>query len=171
MGQIYINSSNGDLVYKGTLRDGVLSDGYGQVPLTPLTIHYPVVTGVKTTNSGSVDWEGIGCITFDPSDLFDGNNDLTRTILFQAVLEASPGVTTSIRLYNLNTGAVVTSSTLNSSSATPATVSGTLIVGSSPNLPNSEQIYEVQLQISSPSSPVNTDQAICKSASIIVNWQ
>lgn len=171
MGQIYINSSNGDLVYKGTLRDGVLADGYGQVPLTPLTIHYPGVTGVKTTNSGSADWEGIGCITFDPSDLFDGNNDLTRTILFQAVLEASPGVTAAIRLYNLTTGAVVTSSTLNTSSNTPTTVSGTLIVGSSPNLPNSEQIYEIQLQISSPSSPTVSDQAICKSASILVNWQ
>lgn len=166
MSSVFIDAS-GNLKYQGTTGNpAVLSDSAGVTPLVPQVVPFTGSTGSQSVGTSS--FQSIGTIAFNPSAIFAGNDRLTRTITFQAIVEATPSVTLEIRLYNLNAGAVVTGSLLSSSSNSPVVVSGTLTVGAATNLLNSEQIYEVQLRISAPGSPAASDRAICKSAQIVV---
>jgi hypothetical protein len=168
-GTPYIDTTTGDFKYQGTSgTPAVLAKADGSVHLVPLIHPFGSSTGVQS--SGIATFTGIGTIVFDPSSIFSTNGKITRSISFQAVLEVSASVTGEIQLYNISTGAVVTGSLLSSSTASPTLLTGTLTIGASPNLPNSQQIYEVQIRISSPGSPSVSDRVVCKNAQIIVVW-
>ncbi|HVI42662.1 MAG TPA: hypothetical protein VM577_18580 [Anaerovoracaceae bacterium] len=169
VGQIYIDTTTGDLKYQGTSgTPSILTRADGTVHLVPLIVNYSGTTGVQSV--GVSTFTGIGVSSFDPSAIFSTNGKVTRTIKYVVVLEGSTGVTAEIQLYNLSAGAIVTGSLLSTSNNSPTLLSGTLTVGASPNVPNSAQLYEVQLRISSPSSPAVSDRAICKMAYIQVTW-
>ncbi len=164
----YIETTSGDLRFKGTGNEAVIVEGDGTLPLTPMQVPYPLLSAVGVAESNA--FTDLGSFSFDPSDLFDGNADLTRAIIFQAILYCAPGCRAEVRLYNLTAGAAITNTTLTSTSESPAVVSGTITVGSSPNMPNSTQTYLVQLRIDSPASPTDEDRVFCSSAQIIVSW-
>lgn len=165
----YIDTATGQLKYQGTSgTPGILVDAAGGVSLIPFFAVYAAISGSQETNSSG--FTAIGTAIFDPSILWSGNTKVTRGIKFQAVLEATSGVTAEIQLYNISAGAAVTSSALSTSANIPTIVEGTLTIGASPNIPNSQQIYEVQLRISAPGSPAPSDRAICKLGQLIVTW-
>jgi len=91
--------------------------------------------------------------------------DLTgvASVTFEAVLEATSGMTARVRLYNQDTASAVTDSALTTTSTTPTRVSTTLTVPA--DLPASLQTYLVQLQISA-GSPGDADQVVCRWAAL-----
>ena len=130
----------------------------------------PGFTGIASSQTTGADGDGIGWIVFDPSAYGSGGSGVTRNIVFSTVLQVAGAMTAEVRLYNLDTSAYVTGTTLTSTSTTPARVrSAALTVGSSPNVPNSIQTYEVRLRISA-GSPGVTDFAFCKGAHIEVSY-
>jgi hypothetical protein len=169
MSEVFIDSITGDLKYQGTSgTPAILAEGNGAVHLIPATISYVLTNGVQI--SGTNAFEGIGTRELNPNSIFDGNSKISRTIVFRVLLESTPGVTAEVRLFNLDAGSVVSSTTLTSSSSIPELKTASLFVGTAPNLVNSSQNYEVQLRISSPISPTNLDRAICKMAEIVFNY-
>ena len=165
----YVDTATGELKYQGTSGSpAILAEVDGSVHLIPYVASYTGSTGAESV--GVSTFTSIGTIVFDPSDLFDGNDKITRTLAFQAIVEVTPSVTMEIQLYNVNAGSIVTNSVSSSSSITPEVITKNLILGSSPNIPNLEQIYDVQIRISSPVSPGPSDRAICKLAQINVIW-
>lgn len=162
-------TATGTLNYFGaTGTAGVLMDRAGNLPLIPLTIPIAALNGYYST--GLTTFQGLGLLTIDPSNQFSTNGKISRTLTFQSILEVTVGVTAEVRLYNITGGYAVTGSTLTSTATSPTLVSGSLTIGSSPNILNSSQLYEVQLRISVPSSPADTDRAICKMGSISITW-
>lgn len=169
MSLIYIDSSTGELKYQGpTSTAAILSSSDGTIPLIPFIVSFNGFVGSTSVNTNS--FESIGSLSLDPSALFAGNNKITRTFLFKAIVEVSSGVTCEIRLYNLNAGSAVTSSTLTSSTTSPTVVSAALTIGAAPNLVNSSQLYEIQFRVSAPTDPGLSDIAICRQAGIDVMW-
>lgn len=169
MAAVFIDSGTGELKYQGTSgTPGILSDGAGNVPLLPMTLSYTMLTGVQTADSSI--FSGLGAREIDPSAIFNGNSKISLTVEFRALVEATPGVTAEVRLYNLDTGSAVTGSTLSTSSNSPDLLTAILTVGVAPNLVNGSQNYELQLRMSAPGSPGVTDRAICKMAEIIFNY-
>lgn len=168
-GQPYVDTSSGDFKYQGTTgTPAIVAKADGSVHLIPLIT--PVAASNGQWSVGVTAFTGIGVVSFDPSALFSTNGKITRSISFTAVLEASSGVTAQIQLFNITAGSAVTGSLLSTSNNAPSIVSGVLTVGSSPNLVNSLQVYEVQLRISLPTNPAVTDRAICKMANLQVTW-
>ena len=168
-GIIFVDTTTGDLKYQGvTGTPAILAEANGSVHLIPYVATYAGTTGIHTNDTTT--FSGIGAIIFNPASIFAGNTKITRTLKFQTIIEATTGVTTEIRLYNISTGAAVTGTTLTTTAVIPTLVESTLTIGASPNLPNSQQIYEIQLRISLPASPGVTDLAICKLAQILVTW-
>lgn len=169
MPAVFVDSMTGELKYQGTSGDpAILSDGYGVVPLLPMSIPYTLLTGVQTADSSV--FAGLGAREIDPSVIFSGNSKIALTVEFRALVEATTGVTAEIRLYNLDTGSAVSGSTLTTSSNSPDLLTAALTVGSAPDLVNGSQNYELQLRISAPGSPGPSDRAICKMAEIIFNY-
>jgi len=169
MATVFIDSGTGELKYQGTSgTPGILSDGSGNVPLVPISICYSLLNGVATGDSSA--FTAIGGRELDPSVLFSGNSKITLTVDFRALVEATTGVTSEIRLYNLDTGSAVNGSTMSTSSTSPDLLTATLTVGAAPDLVNGSQNYELQLRISAPGSPGATDRAICKMAEIVFNY-
>lgn len=165
----FVDTSTGAFKYQGTSgTPAVIAGADGSVHLVPMIHPFTGSTGFQSTSSSG--FTGVGVISFDPSALFNTNTKIVRSIKFEAILESSSGVTSEIQLYNLSVGSIVTGSVLSSSSNSPAVVSATLTVAAAPNVPNSQQIYEIQLRISSPGSPTASNRAICKSAQIVVTW-
>ena len=163
----FIDTTSGAYKYQGTSgTPAVLALADGTVHLVPLIHPFTGSTGFQSV--AVTTFQGIGTISFDPSALFTTNGKVTRALKFEAILEATPTVTIEVRLYNLTAGSVVSGSTLSSSVNTPTYVSATLTAGS--ELPNSNQLYEVQLRISSPASPIGSDRAICKLAQLVSTW-
>lgn len=169
MAEVFIDNITGELKYQGTSgTPAILAEGNGAVHLVPISISYTLITGIQLANSNS--FAGIGTRELNPSSIFDGNSKISLNIQFRVLLEATPGVTAEVRLFNLSAGSVVSGTTLSSSSTTPELKTATLTVGSAPNLVNSTQNYELQLRISSPSSPTNSDRAVCKMAELLFNY-
>jgi hypothetical protein len=123
------------------------------------------VSGAQST--GTTAFTGIGLIRFNPNHYFptlDGGS--TKRIKFKAYLESTNGLTAQIRLYDLTSASVVTSSTLSTSSATPVLLSSVDISG---NLAaGAEHDYEVQIALVG--SPTAGDQATCKMAQLEVTY-
>lgn len=81
-------------------------------------------------------FSGVGAIRIDTS-----NFPPSLTTTFEVVLEASPGFTAEVRLYNLTDGATVPGSTLSTTSTSPVVLTGTL------TMPSGQKDYEVQLRV------------------------
>ena len=136
----------------------------------PITLPFPGVSGNQSTSSSA--YVSIGVIPFDASQTGTPPTGVTRSLKFACAIEvSSPGVTGSIRLYNLNTGAAVTGTTLTSTSAAESApeglISSSLTVGSSPNIVASLQLYEVQLKMN---GGTGTDLVTCKVATLLGSW-
>lgn len=140
--------------------------------LVPSRFVVPGVTDVHSTQLTAAGGQVIGYIVVDPSSYVGSNAQLVRTITFNTLLEVTTGVTAEIKLYNVDTGDVVTGTTLTSAltGGPRRVVSTPLTIGTSPNLPNTRQTYEVQLRISSPGSPGPGDFAICKGAHLEISY-
>lgn len=168
-GTTFVDTASGDLKYQGTSGTAaIIARADGSVHLVPLVSPYSGSSGFESI--GDATFTGIGIVLFDPSAIFNTNGKVTRAITFQVILESTPSVTSEIQLYNITAGQVVSGSLLSTSNNSPTILSGSLVIGASPNLPNSQQIYEVQLRISNPSVPTATDRAICKLAQLVVTW-
>ncbi len=135
--------------------------------IAPAQFIFPGVAGIAKTQLTSP--ESVGCIVFNPAAMFAGNAEMTRAIKFSVVLQATAGMTAEVQLYNIDTGAVVTSSTLTTTATTPTRLTGTLTVGASPNVPNALQTYNVRLRISA-GTPGPSDYAICSFAVFEVSY-
>lgn len=167
MSAVFIDTVTGELKYQGTSgTPGILADETGAVPFSAMEIQFPIVSTVVEIDTEG--FSGIGNIVFNPAVLFDGNSKITRTIQLRVLLSASTGVTGELKLYNLTLGADVTSSTLSSNDASPTQYTATLTPGG--NIPNSSNVYELQLRISSPAEPSPGDYAICSSALIVASY-
>ncbi len=165
----YIDTTTGALRYRGnTGTTSVITESDGYVHLIPFVQPFSANTGTQSV--GTTTYASIGTITFDPSIMFDGDFKIIRRIYFQAVLENTTGVTGSIKLVNVSDGNTVV--TLSTSESGPIILSSSILsLGSGAGLiPNSNKIYDVQLAITSPSSPSISDRTICKLAQIIVQW-
>jgi hypothetical protein len=142
--------------------------GPAGVPLVPLLVPFPGVAGTETTSSATFVYEG--AIALDPTTLFaaGGTTGITRQFQFRTIVQATPGVTVQVQLYNVTAGAVVSGTTLTSTTAAQTAPQALLATGLS--LPGSMQVYVVQLRISSPSIPGTSDLAICLLAQLEVTW-
>lgn len=168
-GAPFIDTVSGDFKFQGTSgTPAVLAQTDGSVHLVPLVHPFTGSSGYQSIGSSS--FTGIGLITFDPSALFSTNGKVIRSIKFEAILECTSGVTGEIKLYNISVGSEVTSSLLSTSANSPTLVSSTLAIGVAPNVPNSQQIYEIQLRISVPATPSASDRVICKLGQLVVIW-
>ena len=167
MKSVFIDGYSGDLKYQGDTGDpAILAEGDGSVHLVPFNLQYTGVSGLQSVDSSS--YQSIGNFIFDPSALYDGNDNITRTVTFRGLIYGSTGVTASVRLYNLTDGGAVTGTELTSSDSSPDEVTASLVVGVA--LPNSSKLYEVQLKISAPLSPSPGDFAFCSWGGLIVNF-
>lgn len=167
MAEIFIDNATGELKYQGTSgTPGILADSAGNIPLVPMFFNNGIVSGVAYANLNT--FTPIGSINFDPSSFFEGNSKITRTIVFRALLSNSIGVTGEIKLYNLTLGADVTGSLLSSDDVSPIEYTATLTVGG--NIPDSDNLYEVQFRISDPTPPLFGDYALCNFAAITVSY-
>lgn len=166
-GTVFVDTVTGDLKYQGTTSTpGILANSAGNIPLVPMILTNGIVHGIAYANLNT--FTPIGSINFDPSIYFGGNSKITRTIVFKALLSNSIGVTGEIKLYNLSLGADVTGSLLSSDDVSPIEYTATLTVGG--NIPDSDNLYEVQFRISAPISPLFGDYALCNFAAITVSY-
>ncbi|APR86763.1 hypothetical protein A7982_12112 [Minicystis rosea] len=95
----------------------------------------------------------IGRAQLDPTRFPEGT-----AFTLRAIIEATPGQTAELRLYNVTDGAAVTGSTLSTSSTTPTLVSAAV------SLPSALKIYEVQLRMTSTLAP--SGRATCSRVEI-----
>jgi hypothetical protein len=170
-GTIYLDTVTGEMKYLGPSNTtaGIICDTNGSVPLVPCQQSFSLTNGIQSVGgvAGST-FTSKGTRTFDPSVLYAGNSKITRTLQFKALVQVTPGVTMQVRLYNTTDGAAIASSILSSSSSSLVEVSATLALTT--DIPNSSKTYDVEIKITSPVTPSNADQAICKSAEIVVRW-
>ncbi len=160
---------DGKLKYIGSSGSScTLASDSGIMHLLPMVNTYGISSGTESLSTNT--FTAIGTISFDPSSLFAGDDEIVRLITFEAIVESTSGVTAEIRLYNITDGVTVTGSTLSSSANSPTKISAILTVGSSPNLVNGSRLYEAQFRISSPSGPAITDRANCKLSQLSVSW-
>lgn len=171
-GSIVIGGTNADAVSLGRVGKTVTALGSFAVIasftvdakkpfLLPQLIVYPGIAGAQMTGQASTE---LGAISFDPSALFAGNAQITRTIRFVAVLEcAIGGQVGTLELYNITDGGTVVS--VNTSATSPTrVVSATLTVPG--NLPNSLKLYGLRLKRTSGGAV--TDLITCKLAQLEV---
>lgn len=169
VGQPFIDTVSGDFKYQGTTgAPAVLAQANGNVHLIPLVLPYTGSTGFQSV--GTNVFTGIGTLVFNPIDSFSTNSKIVQTLKFQTILECTPGVTAEIQIYNVNLDGIAGNSLLSTNSSSPLILETTFEVGNSFNVPNTSQIYEIQLRISDPSPPDVTDRAICKLAQIVITW-
>jgi hypothetical protein len=124
----------------------------GGVSPTVVYSAYAFMQGVAGVASVEVDtFTDVGAILFDPAK-YEG------TWRFQSVVEATPGHTAEIRLYDVTNDLVVYGTTLSTSSVSPVELSADVILGSG------ARIYVVQLRLTAPV----VGAATCKMAGIEV---
>lgn len=116
-----------------------------------------IVAAQKQTDLGG--FVVIGSRLFDPASF---GAQLTG-VRFSAIIAASPGVTTEVRLYNLTDSVGVDNSVLSTSANIDTALS--VFLGIPADLPNSTKLYEVQIRISGGTAS-STDRAICTFAGI-----
>lgn len=106
-----------------------------------------VASSIQPSTSGT-GYSRVGNIVLNPAALFAGSGSVTRTITFSFLLEIQPlgggGLTANARLYNLTAGAAVGAEQTSTSLTPERKVTATLAVPA--DLPNSLQVYEVQLK-------------------------
>lgn len=116
-----------------------------------------IVSGVESTDQTG--FVSIGLAYLDLGSFLN-----IQTITFQAVLETTDVADAAeIRLFNITTAAVVASSTLQSTSLTPALVTADL----TSSLAVGANLYEAQLRLVSTGSP---NRASCKQAQLLIDW-
>jgi hypothetical protein len=141
----------------------------GQV-LLPMRQHIPGFAGTVSTQETAGGGQVIGCFSFNPSGYAPASASVQREIRFRAILEATSGMTAQLILYNRSAAAAVTGGTLSAADPGPKDVlSSALSVGASPLLPDTTQLYELRLRISS-GSPGPSDFAICKGAALEIHY-
>lgn len=146
-----------------------LVQGQGQL-LLPTRDIVPGFSGVASTQETASGGQVIGCFSFDPSAYPPEGGAVLREIHFRAILEASAATTAQVILYNLDAGEAVTGGTLVATGPGAKDVlSSMLDVGDSPRIPNTSQLYELRLRISS-AAPGPSDFAICKGAAIELHY-
>ena len=129
---------------------------------------YQAVSGNHDVDATT--FTGVGSVYLDPSDLpAAGKAGVARTIIFEALIWATAGMTAEVRLWNLDTGTEVTGTVMDTTATDPTRkVSGTLAVPAT--IPNAGQRYEVQTRISA-GTPGPSDRAFCSMAKLVVKWE
>ncbi len=164
----YVDSTDASMRYQGVSgTPGILVDGYGNIPHIPLRMSYQGLSGIQTI--ATTTYTSIGSLEFNPSQMFAGNLKIARSFSFRTMTQATAGVSLQIRLYNLTLGSEVVSSVQTIAAPTNPTRTSSILTFLT-DLPNSFNIYSVQMRISTPVSPGDTDRAFCQSANIIVDY-
>lgn len=114
--------------------------------------------------SGKFTVLGVGSNVFTNAGNVQVNaGDFTiESCTFECVLEATPGETAEVRLYNLTDGGVVSGSLLSTSANTPTYQSASITI-------SGDKLYEVQIRITS-GSPGSDDGASCTNAKIRIKY-
>lgn len=143
-------------------------NGYGTFVHTGANVWLPLgvktdfyertlVGGVESTQQTS--FVDIGTTTLDLSNFVN-----IQKVTFQAVVETTSVLDpVEVRLYNVTTSTVVASSTIQSTSLVPASVSAD-VTGS---FPAGLNVYVAQLRLTNTGSP---ERATCKQAQLVVDW-
>ena len=105
---------------------------------------------------------------FDPSALLVPTGGLVRTIVFEAILWATAGMTAELELWNVTTGAAVVGTLLATANVVPTKVSS-IDLAVPAVLPNSPQLYELRLRISA-GVPGPLDRAFVSQARLLTSW-
>ena len=128
---------------------------------------YSGVSGVQDTNAAI--FVTVGSFSFDPSVLpAAGVAGVTRTVIFEAMIWATAGMTVEIQLWNTTDAAIVAGTILSSILNTPELVKSVNLAVPAV-IPNAERMYEVQIRISA-GVPLPVDRALCGMARLNVSW-
>lgn len=135
-----------------TLATDAATKGYVDTIVANVAVRPPVaIAGLASASTSS--FTVVGRFQLDASAFPPGTS-----FAFQAILEATPGQTAELRLYNVTDAGAISGSTLSTSNATPTLVSVSV------SLPAGSKMYEAQLRLSS--APAAADRATCTRAEI-----
>ena len=117
--------------------------------------HIDILSGISSNiGTGSNSFSRIGSIKIDTTQYRS-----SPTIVFEGIIEATSGQTAELRLYNVTDGAIVSGSTLSTTSTSSDYKSVSV------SLASGTKIYEAQIRITNV-SPSSGDGVICSNAKI-----
>jgi hypothetical protein len=141
--QAYISGASRNLAYVGESGGG---------------INFDHVFGVASNEgAGGTGWTTVGSLYLDPS-VYPSSG---RATTFFALIASTAGRTAECRLFNVTDAAVVSSSTVSTTSG--QVTRQTAFV----TLPTSGKVYDVQIRLTAADAE---DRAICSGAGVTVSW-